>query len=199
MIKKYDWVEVQKSYDEGLSSVELCTKYGMAKSTITKATKRGDLRLRSMSEALRLRAKKFPLKHSEETKKKISEIRLKFLRENPDKVPYIINHSSKKSYPEQVFEKALISSGITGYEYNHRSGIYQYDFAFPSIKIDVEIDGGTHQTEKVKKIDQRRDEWSKEQGWTVLRFTATEVKSDVVSCINKLKEVLREYGVNATL
>lgn len=43
-------------------------------------------------------------KHSEETKRKISEIRKKFLLEHPDKVPYKLNHSSKQSYPEKFFE-----------------------------------------------------------------------------------------------
>ena len=39
-------------------------------------------------------------KHTEETKRKISEIRKKYLFENPDKVPYLLNHYSKgESYP----------------------------------------------------------------------------------------------------
>lgn len=186
----YGWKEIQKRYDEGLSYRGLQEEFGCVSATITKAVKRGDLITRTRSEALKLEAKKNPKKHSEETKKKISEIRIKFLQENPDKVPYLINHSSKKSYPEEIFEKALVNSGISNYVYNFRNGIYQYDFAFPELKIDVEIDGGTHLTEKVKKIDLRRDEWSKEQGWTVVRFTAKQVKEDVVSCVGLIKNLL---------
>jgi very-short-patch-repair endonuclease len=33
----------------------------------------------------------------------------------------------------------------------YRNSIYKYDFAWLKEKIDVEIDGGTHKTEKVKK------------------------------------------------
>ncbi len=190
MNKKYNWKLLQEDYDSGLSFTDLTRKYGVVSSSLTKAVKRGDLVSRDRQEAFLLSKKLKPQKHSEETKKKISEIRLKFLNENPDKVPYLINHSSKKSYPEEVFEKALIASGIEDYIYNYRNGIYQYDFAFPKLKIDVEIDGGTHLTEKVKRIDQRRDLWSEEQGWTVLRFTAREVKTDVITCINKLKSYL---------
>ena len=40
---------------------------------------------------------------SEEAKKQISESRKKYLQEHPDKVPYLLNHSSKISYPEQYF------------------------------------------------------------------------------------------------
>lgn len=102
-----------------------------------------------------------------------------------------MNHSSKKSWPEEVFENALKSSGITGWEYRYRKGIYEYDFAFPELKIDVEVDGATHKSEKVKKIDKRRDKYSKNEGWTVIRFEAKEVKKDVLKCINELKKYLR--------
>ena len=128
--------------------------------------------------------------HSEESKKKISEARLKYLLNNPDKVPYLLNHSSKMSYPEKIFKNALESSGIEGWVYNYQNSIYQYDFAFTEKKIDVEIDGDTHLTEKVKQIDERRDKFSIENGWVVLRFTAREVKTDVIRCINQLKLLL---------
>jgi very-short-patch-repair endonuclease len=110
--------------------------------------------------------------------------------EHPDQVPYRLNHSSKKSYPEIVFENALKSSGITGWEYNYQNSIYSYDFAWPKEKIDVEIDGGTHLSKKVLEIDKRRDIFSKSCGWQVVRFTAKEVKDDVVGCLEKLKEFL---------
>jgi very-short-patch-repair endonuclease len=44
----------------------------------------------------------------------------------------------------------------------YRNSIYEYDFAWLKEKIDVEIDGGTHKTEKVKKIDSRKDEFSRQ-------------------------------------
>ncbi len=128
--------------------------------------------------------------HSDDSKKKISEARLKYLLENPDKVPYLINHSSKMSYPEKIFKNALESADIKGWIYNYQNSIYQYDFAFIDKKIDVEIDGATHLTEKVKRIDERRDTFSKTNGWIVIRFTAKEVKENVLACINKLKEYL---------
>jgi very-short-patch-repair endonuclease len=129
-------------------------------------------------------------KHSEDTKEKISNARIKYLIENPDKVPYLLNHSSKMSYPEKLFKNALDASNITGWTYNFQNSIYQYDFAFLDKKIDVEIDGGTHLTDKVKKIDARRDLFSKNDGWIVIRFTAKEVKENIIECINKLKKSL---------
>ena len=126
-------------------------------------------------------------KHTEEAKRKISKSLTKYLQEHPDRVPYIHNHSSKNSYPEILFEDALREHNITGWQYHYRNGIYQYDYAFPELKIDVEIDGGTHASEKVIIIDERRDKFSKENGWTILRFTAKRIKEDVILCINELE------------
>jgi very-short-patch-repair endonuclease len=131
-------------------------------------------------------------KWSDEDKKRISDGMLKYLNEHPDRVPYVINHSSKMSYPEKIFENALISANITGWMYNYRNGIYSYDFAFPEHKIDIEIDGGTHKQERVIKIDERRDKFSIDNGWIVVRFTAKEVKENVINCITKVVEILNK-------
>jgi len=128
---------------------------------------------------------------TQEVKDKISVSRIKYLQKHPDKVPYLLNHSSKESYPEKLFRIALENESITGWEQEYVNGIYRYDFAFLELKIDVEIDGATHLKDKVKKIDERRDKWSREQGWQVVRFTAKEVKEDVVKCINVLKSFLQ--------
>jgi len=120
---------------------------------------------------------------SDEDKKRISSGMTKYLIEHPDKVPYILNHSSKMSYPEKIFKNALESMSITGWTYNYRNGIYSYDFAFPELKIDIEIDGNTHSQENVKQIDIRRDKFSTENGWRVIRFTAKDVKENVLKCL----------------
>jgi very-short-patch-repair endonuclease len=189
---KYDWNKIQKFYDAGHTWREIQNKFGVVQASIHKAKERGDFISRNHSDANKIAYKKGRgcKKHSEETKLKISKARIKYLTENPDKVPYLINHSSKKSYPEQIFENALLSSGIKGWIYGYQNGIYEYDFAWPEQKIDVEIDGSTHLSDKVKKIDERRDIFSKESGWIVLRFTADKVKTDVVGCIKILNSTL---------
>jgi very-short-patch-repair endonuclease len=187
-MKKYNWSEIQTFHDAGNTWKEIQKHFGVCQAAISLARKRGDFISRNHSDANKIAYKKGRgcKKHSEQTKRKISKARIKYLTENPDKVPYLINHSSKKSYPEQIFENALISANITGWQYAYQNGIYEYDFAWPEQKIDVEIDGSTHLSEKVKKIDRRRDKFSKKNGWVVLRFTADKVKTDVLSCINLL-------------
>ena len=192
---KYNWKEIQEDYDLGLSYNKLIEKYGMCSSTIANAVRRKDLITRDRKIAQKLWSNNYIRKPtSEETKKKISEARIKYLKENPDKVPYLTNHSSKKSYPEIIFENALLNKNIKNYIYNYQNGIYQYDFAFPDFKIDVEIDGATHNTEKVKLIDKKRDEWSIKEGWKVIRFPAWKVKENVEWCINELFKLMNEIA-----
>lgn len=156
-------------------------------------TKETDERVRKFGISLSKSQKGLPgTKHSEETKQKISKARTEYLFANPDKVPYRVNHSSKESYPERIFKEALIKNEIIGWVQEYQNGIYSYDFAFIDLKIDIEIDGGTHLSEKVKIIDKRRDEWSNINGWVVLRFPVSEIKSNLDFCIEKLKLLIKE-------
>lgn len=112
-----------------------------------------------------------------EVREKISKSNQIFLDKNPDMIPFIRNSAKNKSYPEKAFESILVENKITGWLYNHRVGRYVYDFAFPEIKLDIEIDGQLHFTEKGIRHDKIRDEFSKGIGWEVLRITAKDVKN----------------------
>jgi len=131
--------------------------------------------------------------HTQKSKDKISKSRIKFLTENPDKVPYLLNHSSKgMSWPEQQFSDKLKKENIIGWYNEFRNGLYSYDFAWPDIKLDIEIDGGTHEQENVKIKDLKRDTWSKKQGWTVLRFTWKDIRYNLDNCIITTKKKIKE-------
>ena len=107
--------------------------------------------------------------HTIEEKKKISESRKRYLQEHPDKVPYLLNHSSKMSYPEQYF-KELFEKEQIPLLYHKQIGIYQLDFYNEDLMKYVEIDGETHSLENVKKIDARRDKYLKDLGWSGIRI-----------------------------
>lgn len=188
--KKHDWVLIQKDYNDGLSQRDICQKYNLHMATLYKAAKRGDIFFRSKKEAASIAKIRKPHRHSDETKLKISEIRRKYLQANPDKVPYRLNHSSKRSYPELCFEKALQDANISGWFSEYSFGIYSFDFAFPEQRIDVEIDGSTHTLPNVKSIDNKRDALAYEHGWKVIRFSAKQIKNDVKGCVNQLLTLL---------
>lgn len=83
---------------------------------------------------------------------------------------------------------------ITGWCYNFQVGRYAFDIAFEAIKLDVEIDGGSHLQEKVARKDAERDAFSRSLGWTVLRFTAKDVQKNLKGCVDRMEEVIVGMG-----
>jgi len=156
----------------------------------TKAMKQKLLVKRTLSESVKIAKLKHPYKTSEATKEKLRKKQLELIAERPELSP-VHYHSSKKSFPEKIFEDELNRRGIVGWEYNLPVWKYRFDFAFPIEKIDVEVDGSSHVDVKVIEKDRRRDEWSKKNGWHIIRFTAREVKSNLVGCVDVLENFLK--------
>lgn len=131
--------------------------------------------------------------HTQETKDKISVSRKKYLMENPDKVPYLLNHSSKESYPEKYFTDIFKNEGIDVIK-NFRIGLYELDFSIPIKKIDIEVDGSQHYNDKkIVVSDIKRTKYLESRGWTVIRIDwakyqklSKESKYDYVSSIKRL-------------
>lgn len=93
--------------------------------------------------------------HSDETKYKISVSRKKYLSEHPDKVPYLINHSSRESYPEKYFREVFENDNII-FEQEKRIGLYSMDFFING--VDFEIDGEQHHLDKkIQQSDKNRN------------------------------------------
>lgn len=108
--------------------------------------------------------------HTEETKKKLSEIRKRYLMDNPDKVPYKLNHSSKESFPEKYFSEVFQKENIRVEKY-YQVGLYELDFCIPEKKIDIEIDGNQHYDDnKIVESDRRRTAYLEADGWDVIRI-----------------------------
>ena len=184
----------QSLYDTGLSLDALCRQYPEAKQKRFFLQK--NLRLRTRSQAAVLAQTGKPL--SESHRKSISKSMTLFFAEHPDEIPYRKYHHSKgRSYPEQVLAAELSRQSVTGWEQEYRASIYTYDFAFVSAKLDVEVDGSTHQRENVKLIDAKRDEWTKSQGWRVLRFPAKQVISDAATCVQMIRALLDQKHARA--
>lgn len=104
---------------------------------------------------------------SDEQKKKISISRSKFLKENPDKIPYLLNHSSKISYPEQYFIE-LFSLENIDLQYHKQIGLYQLDFYNEAKKLYLEIDGEQHYQERSIERDEKRTRNLSSKGWKLI-------------------------------
>lgn len=66
--KLYNWSEIQKEYDTGMSQRDIIKKYRMSSRTITVAVRNGNLNSRSRRDAAILDSVKNPRTHSEEFK-----------------------------------------------------------------------------------------------------------------------------------
>lgn len=122
--------------------------------------------------------------HTSESKLKTSMAMKNYLKEHPDKVPYLLNHSSKISYPEQYFIDVFRNEHID-LKYHKQIGLYQLDFYNEEKHIDIEIDSEQHYTDqKIVESDKLRNEFLKQKGWSVFRIRWSEYKS----CTQEEKE-----------
>lgn len=171
-LENVNWNDVQKFYDDNHTWSDIMEHFKITSYLISKALKQEIIKIRNKSEANKLGHIKNPQKHSDETKKKISDIRKKYLLEHPDKVPYLLNHYSKgESYPEKYFNEILQKEKDLNYKRYFQFGIYQMDFCIIDKKIDLEIDGGQHYDDKrIIESDKNRDEFMKNNGWKTIRI-----------------------------
>lgn len=169
-LEKYNWIEIQDFYDLGHTWSDVVKHFKISLSGLGFGIKSGLFKTRSKSYASKLSHLKKPRKLSDETKKKISESRIKYLKENPDKVPYKLNHSSKESYPEKYFSEVFEKENIKVERYYY-IGLYELDFCIPEKKIDIEIDGDQHYDDKkVLESDKRRTIYLEDNGWDIIRI-----------------------------
>ena len=115
--------------------------------------------------------------HSDETKLKISKSRIQYLIDNPDMVPYKLNHyTNGRSYPEQYWKEILDKHNIS-YQEQYPISYYQLDFAILDKKIDLEIDGDQHYLDaKIVESDKRRTQFLESIGWQVIRIKWSDFK-----------------------
>ena len=136
--------------------------------------------------------------HTPESRALISRRRKEFLEENPDMVPYLLNHASKESYPEKYF-KELFSLENINLTYHYRISTYELDFCDVDKKIDIEIDGEQHYLDqRIIDSDKRRTKYLEDLGWIVYRVRWSEyqtmndeerrnVVSEIRSLLNKVR------------
>lgn len=166
---KYDWNEIQQFYDSGKSWAEITTKFGATPDAISKAQKRGVFVSRNNSESQKVRFEKNGGRpQSDETKRKLSEIKKKFLEENPEKVPYLLNHSRVESYPERYWREFLEKNNIE-FQQEYRESVYSLDFKIGM--VDLEIDGEQHYVDaKIVASDRKRTEYLESLGYRIIRI-----------------------------
>lgn len=115
---------------------------------------------------------------SEEQKKKISDTMKQYLSDNPNKIPYVLNHHSHgDSYPEKYFKDIFDLNNIN-YKQNYFTCGYFLDFAFVDSKHYIEIDGEQHYVDdRIVEHDKIRTDKLLKNGWKcIMRVRWSEYK-----------------------
>jgi len=68
---------------------------------------------------------------------------------------------------------------------------YRIDFAFEKQKLAVELDGHEyHKTKEQRTRDSKRDRKLTSLGWSVIRFTGSEIHENVIQCRDEIRQML---------
>jgi very-short-patch-repair endonuclease len=193
-LEKINWKEIQQFYDNGNFWKDIISEFNISSSALSEGIKLGFLKMRTISDSLKISFEKNPRKHSQKTKDKISISRKEYLKNNPDKVPYLLNHSRKESYPEKYFTEIFKKEEINVIK-GYRIGLYELDFSIPEKKIDIEIDGSQHYVDKkIIESDKKRNLFLEENGWDIIRINWSQYNklSHVNKCefINNFKKYI---------
>lgn len=65
-------------------------------------------------------------------------------------------------------------------------GDYIVDFFCPKAKLIIEVDGGQHYTDKISSADRRRDDYMRNLGLRVLRFSDIDVLKNVDGVVESI-------------
>ena len=93
---------------------------------------------------------------------------------------------------ERLLWSKLRKKQLKGFQiYRQRIiGNYIVDFYCPKANLIIEIDGGQHYTEEGIKEDKTRDDYMRNQGFKVLRFSDKEALENLNGIIEKIYEDL---------
>jgi very-short-patch-repair endonuclease len=95
--------------------------------------------------------------------------------------------------PEGIFWKFLRDRRLEGLKFRRQLplGPYIADFACPSIRLIVELDGGIHALRAER--DAVRDAWLTGNGWTVLRFANEAVLTNPALLFQAVRDHAAHY------
>ncbi|MEP7163868.1 MAG: DUF559 domain-containing protein [Ferruginibacter sp.] len=93
---------------------------------------------------------------------------------------------------EEMMWQELRNRNIDGYKFRRQHPVEGYipDFVCLEKKLIIEIDGAYHTEEEQKIFDSAREKWLNEYGYTMIRFSNTEIKNSLPNVLKKITEEL---------
>jgi len=107
-----------------------------------------------------------------------------------------IDLSNNFEFYLKAYNKSLLEKCEREFKF-HKTRRWRFDFAWPDLKIAVEIDGG-----QFKKFGGRHSRDSDREkineavflGWSVLRFSGEMINRDTLKCIDLLSNLIKKKG-----
>jgi len=99
---------------------------------------------------------------------------------------------NKPTEAERLLWNVLSNKKLDGYKFRrqHIIGNYIVDFICLKTNLIIEIDGSIHQLPENKTSDKERTKWLEHEGYRVIRFTNTEVLSNLDKVLEEIKQEL---------
>jgi very-short-patch-repair endonuclease len=193
-----DKENIRKDYvDNEFSIRDLKIKYNIKSANYIERLLKPYLRNTSEAGKLAHKNKSECFKHSDETKQKMREKRLAYMKEHPEDTAW--RKRNKPSYPEQCFINFLKENGYDKkYLIEREKSLYPYyiDFAFVDIKLAVEIDGSQHIFDEDRKLnDELKNQLLLNNGWKVLRVSENIVKNDWETLNDKINNAITKTDI----
>ena len=113
-------------------------------------------------------------------KKELLEFRMELRRNLTPAEAFLWKHLKAKQLDGKKFVK------------QHSIGKYIVDFYLASDKLIIELDGEVHQNPTAAAYDERRNNYLKSQGFTVIRFENKMVFENLTSVLMEIKENFKE-------
>lgn len=136
-------------------------------------------------------------KHTEETKKIISEKRKEYLRNNPDKLSWAGKNRKIESVPEancrKVIEEMYIANIHQNYNDPEWDRFFSIDFANIENKIGIEVNGAQHYNRDgtLAEYYQKKHDYLIEKGWKISEVLYTEFYNT-----DNIKKIINETLVS---
>ena len=114
---------------------------------------------------------------------------------NPKLKEYARKLRNNPTNAEKVLWFSLKGKQIKGYDFDRQKpiGNFIFDFYCSELNLVIEIDGISHEDEKVKENDELKTAYIKSLGLDILRFTDDEVLGAGNSVIEKIEEYIKEH------
>ncbi|MGM7724390.1 endonuclease domain-containing protein [Metabacillus sp. Hm71] len=114
-------------------------------------------------------------------------------RPKPGQFDFILYQRNKCESPiERRLFNALTFRGFN-VRTQERCGPYRIDLALPTYKIAIECDGKAyHSSSEQKKHDNRKNNYLRRNGWSVLRFTGSDINGNITKVIRRIERKVNE-------